>query len=107
MTGFELTGRLGLADAVSKMNISVSQATERLYEAAQANVPYYDGTLEATGRWSADETEGVVSYDHPEAATIHEAVDADIGQGEAKWLERAMDEARSELLGAIAAEIDL
>lgn len=87
------------------------QAAEDLLETAQARVPRDTGALAASGRVEVDEdtlTATVAFGTTPEtakyAAIVHEDMSADHGDGQAKWLETSMAEARNDALRTIARE---
>lgn len=104
----EVVGEIDLSPVLQHVHASdaLHYAAEMLLERAQDRVPYYDGTLADTGYvQSHGPGEAEVGYSHPDADRIHDAVDADIGQGEAQWLAAALDELQADLQRAVADQL--
>ncbi len=86
---------------------SVQAGLDVLYERAQAIAPTYDDTLKNTARTQAEGNQGILTYDHEQAHWIHEAVTADIRQGEAEWLKTTLENDAQDIFDAVGRELGL
>lgn len=88
----------------------VVQGAEGILEEAYPYVPFEDGNLRDSGRAFQNRDSGgrfvaeaIVSYDTPYAVRLHEHPEYNFkGQGEGKWLEKAMQRRASQILADIA-----
>lgn len=83
------------------------KAAERLRSLSVPRAPLQDSPLRQSATVTADEAKGLaaVSYDTPYAVKQHEELDYSHEEGEAKYLERPLNENRGQLLAIIAAEV--
>lgn len=79
-------------------------AAEYLEVASNALVPDLSGGLQDSSKVSVDASDLVaaVSYDKPYAARVHESLTARHDDGQAKFLETALNAGRADLLEVIA-----
>lgn len=79
---------------------------ELLLDESNRKVPLETGTLERSGNTAAQGYEATVGYNTPYAVRQHEEVGYNHkGKGEAKFLEGAMHNNKTQILGTIGDEI--
>lgn len=80
-------------------------AVEVIFEASQLAVPVDTGQLKASGRIEGEGLHRTIRYTDPVAAIVHEDLRANHTNGQAKFLETAMNTKRDEARAAIAASV--
>lgn len=99
--------RVALARVTKAAVDAVESAAELLEEKSNALVPDLSGALQASSQVSVDPGELVsaVSYDEPYAAMQHEDLAYRHDDGQAKFLEVALNANSRELLAVMAGEL--
>lgn len=90
---------------VSAASVQALEAAAVVLEAASNDlVPDLTGALQASSRVTVDASRGVatVSYDTDYAVAVHEDLTASHDDGQAKWLETALNQNAPQLLRIMA-----
>ena len=106
MSGLE--NHLNLAGVAAAIDAATERAArlgaEHVLTESRALVPHEEGTLERSGKVTADGTTAAVSYDTPYAVRQHEDLNLRHDDGRtAKYLERPLHE-QADTVAAIAAQ---
>lgn len=91
-----------LDDAVQR---GLDAGIDVIFEASQDLVPVEKGDLKRSGRIVTEGNRRRIVYDDEAAVFVHEDLDAQHGDGQAKFLEEPMNRERQRVLRAIAGEI--
>lgn len=95
-----VTDRTGEAKDAAHMGLTeaVAEAGRRLLDAANVEVPYDEGELEASGQVVTEGTSARVLYTARHAVPQHERMDYRRQAGRAKWLQLALQEQGDQVL---------